>query len=176
MSVIELEPGYLSRGLAPGRVEDLPRLFRFYWQCCTLLQTFLEDVRGCDGREAYLQNLSLRLIEVFYEMDEALSGRPPVARVHRLALALEVGCFAFIGRDGQSLTSLFFDGDNDVANEADRICALGERVVAKVPGDIQAALNSTGQRYMIGMLRAWSKISEDSPEAMEEIRSFMKNL
>jgi hypothetical protein len=176
MSAARFRPPFLSRGLAPGTIDDLPRLYRFYWQACTLLETFFEDVRGTDGREAYLRTLKLRLIEVLYELDESLGSRPPIARIHRLAVALEVGCRTLGDCDGADLTDLFFDGCPDPAMEADRINGLADRFLADVPGDIQAALNTNGQRYILGMLRLWSKLSAEDPDAMVEIRRFLSDL
>lgn len=169
-------PPYLSRGLAPAHVDDLPRLFTFYWQICTFVQTLLEDLEGVDHRKPYLHRLKLRLLEVSYEMDEALTGRPPVDRAHQLALSLELGCEAFCGLDGSELTGLFFHDLPDTTDEARRILELGQQLTANVPGNVKTALDTKGQGYILKMLRNWSKLSADSPESMNAIREFMYNL
>jgi hypothetical protein len=172
----DISPPYLSRGLGPAHVNDLPRLFTFYWQICTFVQTLLEDLEGVDQRKAYLHCLKLRLLEVSYEMDEALTGRPPVGYTHQLALSLELGCEAFSGLNGSQLTDLFFSDLPDTADEARRMLELGHQLTANVPGNVKTALDTKGQGYILKMLRNWSKLSADSPESMHAIREFMYNL
>jgi|CXWL01.1.fsa_nt_gi hypothetical protein len=176
MSDAGISPPFLLRGLAPSHVDDLPRLYEFYWQICTFLQTLLEDLEGVDERNPYLQRVKLRLLETSYELDEALTGRPSVDHAHQLALAVELGCGAFSALNGVQITELFFDDLADTTQEARRMLELGQKLTASVPGNVRTALDTSGQRYILKMLRNWSKLSADSPESMNAIREFMYKL
>jgi len=176
-SVLEALP-FVRRGLSSEAPGALRTLMEVLWRFLFDFQNHFEDVRGVDGRPAYLVSLKFEIAALLYEVDEMLSCRTASDPLHHLALAFELGAPSLCGLFGQDVLDTFFGVDvrGEVGEEVERVCAFGARLRASMPGKIHDLGDTGGASYALRILRRWSAIAQARNEDLSFAATLLKRL